>query len=53
MAAKRKPITQRVQKFDKSVDTGPQNYEYMSKLQGNLVQDARIKRQQKAQAKQK
>jgi len=46
-------IKTRTQKFDKSVDQGPQEYEYMGKLQADLIQNDRIKKQMKAQAKQK
>jgi len=32
-------------KFDKSVDTGPQEYEYMSPLQAEMVHKGRVNKQ--------
>lgn len=52
MAEKRKPIKARVQTFDKSEYT-PQSYETMGDGLAAITQENRVKRQMKAQAKQK
>jgi len=49
---KRKSPKKRVYKFDKTGDTGPGNYEYMSELQAKMKHKARIKNQEKNRKKQ-